>query len=79
MRLNGITYNCIVSACLSRVTSDRLGGRHGEQAGGVITENCTMSIGLNALKRHGSHIEAQCILALLDASGIKKSAPRRCS
>ena len=40
------------------------------QVDGVKADHYTMSIGLNALKRHGSPREAQCILALLYASGI---------
>ena len=39
------------------------------QADGVRTDHYTMSIGLDALERHGSSREAQCILALLDSSG----------
>ena len=49
MKPNDITYNCIISACLSRVTSDRLRDVVARQADGVKTDHYTMSIGLNAL------------------------------
>ena len=41
------------------------------QADGAKADHYTMSIMLNALKRHGSSEEAQRILAALAASGIQ--------